>query len=309
MNLKRFWYQYTAKGENLLYGHLHILARECGLPVTPFLSGQLQHGWVGTDGWGLYEGRKIRSKKFVWSKRVANEIVNGGGKNVFDIGAPWLYMLRQQRFQDRNAKRIPKVIAYPLHAQPWARTRNTHSEYSRYLFDRYGKVTVSLHWTEYSDPTILDLYKKFNHSIVTNGIGTPWLKNFDMDYLLKQFHILNTHTLFVSNTFQTAALYALSLGLQVEFGGPVGWTEEKHIHMAYGTLGRDYWMNRASDSGEQESLWREELGANSVKSPQNLNELLNFYNKLEMLKFFSLRTQDVALNGDYGSKLKFVLKK
>lgn len=308
MNLRRFFYQYTAQGENLLYGHLHILARECGLSAAPLLPGQLQHGWVGTDGWGLYEGREIRTKKFVWSERVANEILTGGGGNVYTIGAPWLYLLRQQGFQDHDIKKTQKVIAYPLHAQPWARTKNTHSEYSKYLYDNYGNVTVSLHWTEYSDPKVVNSYKKFNHSIATNGIGTPWLGNFDLDYLLKQYQILKTHTLFVSNTFQTAALYALSLGLQVEFGGPVGWTQEKHIHMAYGKLGRDYWMTKASDKKEQGFLWRTELGLNSLKSSQNLNDLLKFHNKFEIMKFFLTRTQDIVLNGDYRSKLNFTIK-
>jgi hypothetical protein len=74
----------------------------------------LQHGWNATDGFGNNLGGKRVSNKYVWSKRCENLILNKGKKNVFAIGAPWIYLedvypqIKKQNQSGRNYKSLEK---------------------------------------------------------------------------------------------------------------------------------------------------------------------------------------------------------
>ena len=90
--MNTFLMQLSAQAENRFYGHIHLLAKYCGLEGSPWINGYLQHGWNATDGLGNYLGSKRSANKYVWSKRCENIIKQNGKKNVFAIGAPWLYL-------------------------------------------------------------------------------------------------------------------------------------------------------------------------------------------------------------------------
>jgi len=66
--------QLSAQAENRFYGHVHLLAKYCGLEGSPWINGYLQHGWNATDGFGNYLGSKRSANKYVWSKRCENII-------------------------------------------------------------------------------------------------------------------------------------------------------------------------------------------------------------------------------------------
>jgi hypothetical protein len=149
--------QLSAQGENRLYGHLSILSKYCEISEPVWLNGYLQHGWNGCDGFSNYAGHKRLSKKYIWSKRALDDLASRGGKNAHVIGSPWLYNLKTKNRLEANPVSISKkIIAYPLHAQPWAPKNYLHSEYASYLKENYGEITVSLHWSEYSNFEILN---------------------------------------------------------------------------------------------------------------------------------------------------------
>ena len=106
--------QLSAQAENRFYGHVHLLAKYCGLEGSPWINGYLQHGWNATDGFGNYLGSKRSATKYVWSKRCENIIKQSGKKNVFVVGAPWLYLSNVYP-QATNLNRSG-VIAYPAHS-------------------------------------------------------------------------------------------------------------------------------------------------------------------------------------------------
>jgi hypothetical protein len=172
--------QLSAQGENRLYGHLSILSKYCEITEPVWLNGYLQHGWNGCDGFSNYAGHKRSSKKYIWSKRALDDLVSRGGKNAFVIGSPWLYNLKTKNKLEANpVSNSKKIIAYPLHAQPWAPKNYLHSEYANYLKENYGEITINLHWSEYSNFEILNAYKSLGHTPITNGVGTPWIKGFE----------------------------------------------------------------------------------------------------------------------------------
>jgi hypothetical protein len=308
--VNRFLLQFSGQAENLLYGHLQLLANECGFDQPPFLNGHLQHGWNGSDLAAKTERARIRAKKFVWSERVAQHIVAAGGSNVSVIGSPWLYLLRQNKVEYENHFNSKGVIAYPDHSQPWEMLDNIHAQYSDYLKSKFGQVTVSLHWTDYSNIHIRQSYENDGHVVVTNGVGTPWLEKFNKNYLENQLNFLSSHKTFVSNSVTTPAFYASSLGLDIEIEGPAGWTDALDVNKYYGDFGLNHWVQRLKTRNMRSLLWREELGFDNVLKKNDLIKILG-WDDLSLkpkVKFLFRRSQDILLNGSYKEKLSFVTK-
>ncbi len=303
--MNRTLLQISGQGESRFYGHVNILAKYCALNSTKWLNGYLQHGWTGTDGWGDYVGRRRWGHKFVWSQRVADEVLQGGGRNVTVIGSPWLYLLKQKNISLGNAIKNQGVIAYPLHSQPWAPKQDTNKEYAQYLKDTYGSVTICLHWTDFEKQK--NTYQDLGHKVITYGVGTPWLENFDLEILSKQLEVLLNHSKFVSNAFQTSVFYALSLGLEVEFGGPAGWVKAIDHRGTYGRLGQDHWVNLAINSNTKENFWKEELGINHLKSPAELKDILgwNKFSLFNTFKFLMFRVKDMIADGNLLEKFSY----
>jgi hypothetical protein len=300
--------QLNAQGENRLYGHVSILSKYCGITESVWLNGYLQHGWNGCDGFSNYAGHKRLSKKYIWSKRALDDLVSRGGGNAYVIGSPWLYNLKQRnRLQTNPVSNSKKVIAYPLHAQPWAPKNYLHSEYASYLKDNYGEITISLHWTDYSNFEILNTYKSLGHDPITYGVGTPWIKGFDDHFLDNQLSQLENHGKIVTNAMQTSVLYAMSLGLQVEFGGPASWKKKIDEVGTYGDYGQDYWREKVLT--QPEKTWKTELGFDELLSPKELMTTLGWNKSIKLnYTFVVSRFVDIIKDGSTIEKISYLTK-
>jgi hypothetical protein len=300
--------QLSAQGENRLYGHLSILSNYCEITEPVWLNGYLQHGWNGCDGFSNYAGHKRSSKKFIWSKRALDDLVSRGGKNAFVIGSPWLYNLKTKNKLEANpVSNSKKIIAYPLHAQPWAPKNYLHSEYASYLKENYGEITISLHWTDYSNFEILNTYKSLGHNPITYGVGTPWIKGFDNNFLNNQLSQLENHGKIVTNAMQTSVLYAMSLGLQVEFGGPASWKKKIDEVGTYGDYGQDYWREKVLT--QPEKTWKTELGFDELLSPKDLMTTLCWNKSIKINSTFIVsRLLDILKDGSLIEKISYFTK-
>jgi hypothetical protein len=300
--------QLSAQGENRLYGHLSILSNYCEITEPVWLNGYLQHGWNGCDGFSNYAGHKRSSKKFIWSKRALDDLVSRGGKNAFVIGSPWLYNLKTKNKLEANpVSNSKKIIAYPLHAQPWAPKNYLHSEYASYLKENYGEITISLHWTDYSNFEILNTYKSLGHNPITYGVGTPWIKGFNNHFLDNQLSQLENHGKIVTNAMQTSVLYAMSLGLQVEFGGTASWKKKIDEVGTYGDYGQDYWREKVLT--QPEKTWKTELGFDELLSPKELMTTLSWNKSIKINSTFIVsRLSDILKDGSIIEKISYFTK-
>jgi hypothetical protein len=300
--------QLSAQGENRLYGHLSILSKYCGITGPVWLNGYLQHGWNGCDGFSNYAGYRRISKKYIWSKRALNDLVSRGGKNAVVIGSPWLYNLRDKnKLHSNPSTNSDKVIAYPLHAQPWAPKNYLHSEYASYLKENYGEITISLHWSEYSNFEIVNTYKSLGHSPITYGVGTPWIKGFDNTFLDNQLTQLLIHGKIVTNAMQTSVLYAMALGLSVEFGGPASWKKKVDEFGTYGDYGQDYWREKVLTQPER--TWKTELGFEELLSPNDLAKSLGWDRSTRISSsFMASRLVDIVKDGSFVEKMSYLTK-
>jgi hypothetical protein len=180
------------------------LAQYCGFEGQPWVNGYLQHGWNATDGFGNYLGGKRVSNKFVWSKRCENLIKAKGKKNVFAIGAPWLYLEDVYPLHSKQQK--SGTIAYPSHSTSWSKMGDTSKEYAQFLKDKYGGVMVVLLNYDFTNSKIRNNYESNGHSITTHGNGTPWENDYDPLFLLKQRDLVSKFSRVVSNSMSTAIL-------------------------------------------------------------------------------------------------------
>ena len=306
--MNRTFLQLSAQGENRLYGHMSILAKYCGLAEPVWLNGYLQHGWNGCDGFSNYAGHRRLSNKYIWSQRALDDLLIRGGRNSTVIGSPWLYNLKlKNKLQLSLKAKSNKIIAYPLHSQPWAPKNYLHSEYANYLKENYGEITISLHWSEYSNFEILNTYKSLGHNPITYGIGTPWIKGFDVRFLDHQLTQLENHGKIVTNAMQTSVLYALSLGLNVEFGGPASWQKKVDEFGTYGQYGQDYWKEKVLN--DPEKTWKMELGLNELQEPKSLKESLGWNESMKIKPtFVASRLIDVIRDGSIVEKLSYLSK-
>jgi hypothetical protein len=281
--LNTFLSQVSGQAENRFYGHIHLLAKYCGLEDQPWLNGYLQHGWNATDGFGNYLGSKRVANKFVWSKRCEEIIKANGKSNVFAIGAPWLYLedvYPQVKTQEKSG-----IIAYPAHSSSWSHMGDTSKEYSSYLKDKYGPVTVVLHKYDFANADTKQKYESVGHSVITHGSGTPWEKEFNVEFLKNQRDVVSRFGKVVSNSMSTAILYATSLGLTAEIGGPIDYSVTNPDDKAsQAGDGETNWAELLNKNYSQ--LWRDELGINCKKSPTELMEILGWNPKPRKSIFF-----------------------
>jgi hypothetical protein len=143
--------------------------------------------------------------------------------------------------------------------------------------------------------------------LVTNGVGTPWLKNFDPNFLDKQLSLLGDHGILVTNAMQTSVLYALSLGLKVEFGGQASWVKKIDEVGTYGENGQDYWKEKVIN--DPDSTWKIELGLKELLDSVNLKQVLGWDVKQTIsLGFIKSRAIDLFRDGSMLEKLSYLVK-
>ena len=305
--MKTFLSQLSGQAENRFWGHIQLLAKYCGLDSQPWLNGYLQHGWNATDGFGNYLGSKRFANKYVWSKRCQDLIKNSGKKNVFAIGAPWIYLedvYPQQLKQNQSG-----TIAYPVHSSSWSKMGDTNKEYANFLKDKYGEIMVVLHRYDFANAETRNSYESIGHSITTHGVGTPWEKDFDPLFLKKQRDLVSGFSTVVSNSMSTAVLYATSVGLKPEIGGPISYSitniDDKASQVGDGSIN---WNAKIMEPENQVNLWKTELGLACKRSPQELREILGWDPKPKKnTSFFVSRSVDLFSGSTKGISLK-VLK-
>ena len=149
-----------------------------------------------------------------------------------------------------------------------------------------------LHRYDYANTQIKQSYQSVGHQVKTHGNGTPWESSFEPMFLNNQRGLLSSFSLVVSNSMSTPVLYATSLGLKAEIGGPVDYSITNPDDKASQT--GDGLTDWNSIITQIPNLWQEELGLGCKKSPQELKELLGWNPKpKKSVYFFFARSKDL----------------
>ena len=148
---------------------------------------------------------------------------------------------------------------------------DTNKEYANFLKDKYGEIMVVLHRYDFANAETRKSYESIGHSITTHGVGTPWEKDFDPLFLKKQRDLVSGCSTVVSNSMSSAVLYATSLGLEPEIGGPISYSitniDDKASQVGDGSI---YLNTIIMEPDNQINLWKTLLGLACIRSPQDL---------------------------------------
>lgn len=260
--------------ENQSYGHAQILLDHCGLPADTFIPFRIQHGWQPGPGLGERHGREPGTK-LVWSKRNLGQAEEHGIQGAVPIGAPFLYLpapLTEPKAAEKS------LLAIPFHGWEEEGLFGSVQAYAESLTDLkkrgFGPITVCLYWLEYGQPEVRAFFEERGFETTTMGH-----RENNPEFLVRQRELIRRHSAVTSNRIATATFYALSMGTPFFLSGAVqglaGSADPTGAHF-------DLWQQtnfptlllEHFDGTADQSMGLTELGAEYVRSPEALGEVL-----------------------------------
>jgi hypothetical protein len=253
--------------ENGWYGHRRALGRYAGFESPPPIWGYLQHGWHVGNGFAPYRPANIL-RPLVWSTRNLEE-ARAFGLAVAAVGAPFLYLLRQQPPGDPVGH---GTIVYPFHSWERGDSVGNHEAYARQIIEREsGPVTVCLYWLDYERESIRRKYEEAGAMVICHGAREA------PDFLERQVGALLSHRRLVTNRVSTALWYGAAAGLEVEiYGPPMGLGGEAEGR-AFDRFQRERWPEFVNGRvRDARSLANQELGAAHMLDQAELCDFLGW---------------------------------
>ena len=265
--------------QNHFYSHAGVLARHCGLRRPRHLAGLLQHGWTATSpvaaNFGDFphvDGRG-RRRLLVWSHGSRAWSPEREPALTEAIGAPWLYLAQlvgRGPVGPSGADERPTLVV-PLHGTRVIRRPGDHAALAAEVREREGAAVVSVHHEDLHDLDLVRGWRSGGHDLVSFGART------DPAFLPRQLGLMLGVGRVVSNRLSTAVLYAAALGIPVAvYGDP--FTTQRDEHAAYERL-VEVWPEFHGERPDPEvttALARRELGADHVRGPEELRDLLGW---------------------------------
>jgi hypothetical protein len=262
---------------NDYYGHDMILSWAASIHRPKRTFGYVQHGWKPESGFGPEMRLIPRAPLFVWSE--ANRVATAAqhrGHRVEAIGAPFLYLheLLKPALEREPTK---DLLVYPCHQ---LRSAPLASEVHTTLIEQVRaldpeSITVNLHPYEFDDGETPGIYEADlpTASITTNWLRPPWVVSDDPTILVRQILQILDHRRVVSNCLTTALLYAARLDRDAQL--------LKHpARRKPPTVGRGQALHeeleRATDGGALRAIAGAEFGADQLRTPEELRELMGW---------------------------------
>jgi hypothetical protein len=210
--------------ENLDYGNLHVLNEYAGVPIGLPILGRIQHGWVVRNKSETYYTNNFMST-FVWSTKSLTWARDLGWRNFEAIGAPWLYLLENLKSDgwvpDSSGAKLNATIDElwipGLHQV--SIESGFDSDVSEFLSKaNSSKAKIKLVLLSYIDfdrlpNNVRSLYP--NLEIVT--LGHRRGSSSSNSHLVRIFHLLMNSKKIVIDFPTSLALYAMSVGSQIEW--------------------------------------------------------------------------------------------
>jgi hypothetical protein len=290
---------------NFAYGNREILLKYTGLDYSNQILGILEHGasgyWTDLDFRTprLVNGK--RSKYWAWSYETELLARSSGFSHVKAIGAPWYY-LKKNIIMKSSEKTSPlnRILIMPSHSTGNAiDTAGSSAKLERAkLFKKIaGNVpaTVILHAVDFCDPETFHAFRDvgFEVTCIGNSFQQPlWSSAGNrVRMMLTLYELMLSHTHYLSDGYGTSLHYAIDMGLSIGLFPKI---------KEYQILGNDLLGSRAyfkeldiresnylqmhvpnlvdtfGDSREYLQFSRDKLGADCVKDPEELLDLLDY---------------------------------
>ena len=103
------------KSDNNWYGHREILSKYAGLKFDKPCFATIQHGYLNKF---FLKSIKIPIFKFIpylcWNSQVKNNLFKKGFYNVYEIGAPFIYLTKLIKFK-KKIRSKNEILFFPPH--------------------------------------------------------------------------------------------------------------------------------------------------------------------------------------------------
>jgi hypothetical protein len=193
--------------DNSWYSHRNILAKYCGVRLNIPIFGSLLHGHIAISEHKSSQIGHLGKRKFtiapafLWNKKQLEYSKREGNKNIYAIGAPFLYLHKLKK--NLYKKNKPQgTIVFPIKSDFSNIQDNTLINLLRIVEKRFPKpYTLCLSHQDYK-------YKKRpikNWKIITCGSRN------DTRFLYKLYKFLNKNKNIISTYSGSVVLYSLYL--------------------------------------------------------------------------------------------------
>ena len=288
--------------DNNWYGHREILLRYLGIKDKKIFA-SIQHGWRSL----FLSTPNYKNKKYpvlLWSNSYVKDS-NKKNKNVYTVGAPFLYLCEILKIRKNNKKintTIPKgTLIFPSHSSQDFKQETNHNLLIKNIEEKFkGPYTICFY---YYDLNLKDvaIYKEKKWRVVCCTRGRT-----DKYALYRQYIEINKHNTIVCGEFNSALFYGMYLkkntSITIESNKRISFYNEEDKHQfdsymkIYPELGNSF---LSADKGYD--LGKKELGFDYMKNKEDLKKILgcNSIIKNYLSKLFS-----IIYDLKYGSGLR-----
>jgi len=191
--------------DNSWYGGRYILSRFCKVEEKEAFA-SIQHGHNLVNGKELGKRKIILTPWLVWNKKISDNCLKRGVKNVIPIGSVFLYLNKFSRLSVLKSK---GTLVFPLLSQPEEKNNTNYIKLIKYLKKNFpGPYTISI---SVNDMMHLDK----NYKNIKNVKFTSWGYRGDKNYLKKLTDNIKLHEKIVCVYPGSPIIYSLYLKKKV----------------------------------------------------------------------------------------------
>jgi len=292
--------------EQFAYGHREILLKYCGIDYSAQIIGNLQHGVLGPNEPIDFRTPRFlggfKSKFYVYSQSTELKGRDSRFSNVHAIGSPWLYLKKSVNPKPPlDPVKGKKILVMPAHSQTnvWTRENKSQKRLRAQLFKQVigsSMATVCLHGIDFCDSETRNAFSEVGFDVTCLGLSNlnlPWSQSSNrVRILFDLMQLMQSHTHFVTDEYGTPLFYAINMGLKialhpeirdvVEFQLPNP-SRQDYFETNAAQDAKDFFsknmssaLNKFGSANDFEAIANNILGVESVKSPSELREVLDY---------------------------------
>lgn len=284
---------------NGYYGHADALKRYAAYPLEKPLKAVIQHGYNFLDDQFIFGGEMEAALPVFFPpnpQRAGLYHEASGGKPAIPIGAPFLYaqrLIEEVAPIERQPQRAGTLV-FPIHSTRLIEASFDHEEYANLLDsmpEEFKPISVSIYWRDFLDGKHLP-YAKKGFEIVSAG------HMLDPGFIYRVYLNCRRFKYACSNEYSSSLFYAVASGCRFFHlpSGPVSHYAKNPEKLVFQTLTEPQRKNfeklfsysDLAPFAEQSAFALSALGADCIKTPQELNALLRWAERQDWLYFTPL---------------------
>ncbi|WFR83085.1 hypothetical protein [Arthrobacter sp. Y-9] len=266
--------------QNHFYGHSAVLAGFAGLTRPRHFQGLLQHGWTPVTPIRTHfadlAGSAPAGNLFTWTHDsrgwTEEESFRETGFHSTPIGAPALYLADMVEKNGERPTPTLDTVVFPFHGTRLVAVEGDQAAYAREIYEKEGPALVCMHIDDLQRPDVVAAWRDAGHRLTTAG------ERRDPDFLARVLWLIMNAKKVVSNRLATALVYAAAVGTPIEIYGPhfqIAGIQEESSEEYLRKLWPEFY-DPNTDLAALKSLARAELGADAMRSPDELRDLLGW---------------------------------